>query len=95
MNHFAMNADSLFPGLGIEIRGSVEPRVCCGAAFPFFKSVALEGGKFPDLNTPGEIKEQERRKAYFPKVLNEGSLNLKTRKSWLQSYVTENSELQY
>lgn len=38
MSHFAMNADSLFAGLGMEIRGLVEPGVCCVEKKPSFSS---------------------------------------------------------
>ena len=70
MSHFAMNADSLFAGLGMEIRGLVEARVLPSLS----SNQPLRRGKFPDLNTPGGIKEQERRKAYFPKVSNKDGL---------------------
>lgn len=40
-----MNADSLFAGLGMEIRGLVEPGVCCvEKSLPFLHGSHCEGG---------------------------------------------------
>lgn len=46
MSHFAMNADSLFAALGMEIRGLVEPGVYCVEAFPLFMSAPAKGESF-------------------------------------------------
>lgn len=69
-----MNADSLFAGLGMEIRGLGGAQSLLCRSLPFLQISRFGGGKFADLNTPGGIKEQERRKAYFPKVSNKGGL---------------------